>query len=255
MIEEDQASPRTSSPRGIVLSDDLGFKRRAIQRATVGKIFASLSNNMPRLDTRSTANAAGGADPRACDEPQAIQRWFPPNTFLGQAGHDNLCRPVQSRAAPSRSDQSRSRDGFLPHTSLPESEVDVQSVGRGRGSRQEDFVRDIGKVHDMCEGWPKEVRRGVMDLEYGDEQRWKRLDPTLVELGEKAELERFKKTGVYEYVRRDVARRGTAFKSVKAKLMRVSRAVKNTLTCVVVLLRKSLDLSIAWMSCSPELRV
>lgn len=34
----------------------------------------------------------------------------------------------------------------------------------------------LGEVHDMCEGWDEEVRRGVVGLEYCDEQTWKRLD-------------------------------------------------------------------------------
>lgn len=45
---------------------------------------------------------------------------------------------------------------------------------------------DVGEAHDMCEKWPDEARRGVAHLEYHDEQRWKRLVPKLVELGEKA---------------------------------------------------------------------
>lgn len=42
------------------------------------------------------------------------------------------------------------------------------------------------------------ARRNVADLEYYDEQTRERLDPKLVAMGEKSELERFKKIGVYD---------------------------------------------------------
>lgn len=56
-----------------------------------------------------------------------------------------------------------------------------------------------------------------------DEQPRRRLYPTLVELGEKAELERFKKMGVYQHMPRDVARREARGNIVKVKWVRVKK--------------------------------
>lgn len=76
----------------------------------------------------------------------------------------------------------------------------------------------------MCEVWDEEVRHGVMDLGYSDEQTWKKSDPVLVEQGERAELDRFKKRGVDEYVSRDQAQSYSVGKIVKVKWARANKA-------------------------------
>lgn len=120
-----------------------------------------------------------------------------------------------------------SRDGFLLHTSLPDSEVDVQSVSWVERAMQEDFVWATVEVHDMCEQKSAEERCiwGAMTSRRGG-----------------ALLQ-----GWWSKARRrswSVTRR---WKSVDE--------LKSILTLVVVLLRKSLVWASAWMSCSPELRV
>lgn len=83
--------------------------------------------------------------------------------------------------------------------------MDIGAIGWGERTMQEDF-RWRGAAGDTCERWNEEVCTGIVDLEYYDEQSPKKLDPFLVEQGEKAELGRFKRMGVYEYVPRDVMR-------------------------------------------------
>lgn len=54
-------------------------------------------------------------------------------------------------------------------------------------------------------------------MDCNDEQDWKKLDPKLVEKGEREELERFKKMGVYDYVSRAEAENDQEGKAVKVK--------------------------------------
>lgn len=71
----------------------------------------------------------------------------------------------------------------------------------------------------MCENEDIEVRWAA-DMEYHDEVTWKKLDPALVELGQRrehAELERIKKMGVYEYVSSDEAVHDPEGKMVNVK--------------------------------------
>lgn len=58
----------------------------------------------------------------------------------------------------------------------------------------------------MHEGWDDGVRRGMVDMEYYDEQAWKKLDPVLVEQCEKAGLDRFQHIVVYEYLAQNDSR-------------------------------------------------
>lgn len=44
-------------------------------------------------------------------------------------------------------------------------------------SAPEEISCGIGEIHDRCEGSSEDVRRGVVDLEYFDEQTWKKVDP------------------------------------------------------------------------------
>lgn len=38
-----------------------------------------------------------------------------------------------------------------------------------------------------CESWSEEVQQGITDMDYYDKQTWKKLDPKLVEEGERDE--------------------------------------------------------------------
>lgn len=96
----------------------------------------------------------------------------------------------------------------------------------------------------------------MVDIEYYDEQIWKRLDPKLVELGEKAELDRFQKMGVYDYVPRDIARPDPTGAIVKAEWVRMNKGVvASSRKFVVDWLLKDLGLWNDLMSCFWALRV
>lgn len=71
--------------------------------------------------------------------------------------------------------------------------MEVGYLGAHELGIQEDFRRGTWVVDDMCEEWTREVRQGVTDMEYHDEQTWKKLGPDLVVKGECEEL---KKMGV-----------------------------------------------------------
>lgn len=58
-----------------------------------------------------------------------------------------------------------------------------------------DFRRSVNEVDDMCGGWSAEMKQSVTDPQYHEEQTWQRLDPELVEKGERGELDRCKKMG------------------------------------------------------------
>lgn len=98
----------------------------------------------------------------------------------------------------------------------------------GVESTHEDFVCGVGEVHDMCETWSEEVRRGVVELEYYDGQTWKKLGPKLGELGERAELHRFKKMGVYECVSREAVRRDPIGRTARVKWARVNKGSEDS---------------------------
>ena len=70
---------------------------------------------------------------------------------------------------------------------------------------QEDMRWDLMEVCDMCMPDNEDLRRSGTDMKYFDENTWEELDPERVAEGERAELERFKKVGVYDYETRAVA--------------------------------------------------
>lgn len=86
---------------------------------------------------------------------------------------------------------------------------------------QEHFSWAVGAVDDMCEKLSKDIQQGIM--EYYDEQTEKRLDPDLVVQGEREELARFQKMGVYDNVRRDEADNDPERKIVKVTWPRINK--------------------------------
>lgn len=112
--------------------------------------------------------------------------------------------------------------------------MEVEAVSMVERSMQEDFSRwDVGMVDDMCEGWSDDVRRGVVGLEYYDGQTWKRLDPSLVERGEREDLDRFTKMGAYAYVRREEAMSDQQGKIATVKWVRINKGRMRNLKFVV----------------------
>ena len=88
---------------------------------------------------------------------------------------------------------------------------------------QEDMEWGIGAVSDMCQKDPAELNRETAQFNYHDENTGEVLDPSLVEAGERDELARFQKMGVYDYVDRDTARSDPEGKFVKVKWVRVNK--------------------------------
>ena len=75
----------------------------------------------------------------------------------------------------------------------------------------------------MCMPENEDLRRSVTDMKYFDENTWEELDPERVAEGERAELERFKKMGVYGYEMRAVAMNDELGKFVKVKWVRTNK--------------------------------
>ena len=85
------------------------------------------------------------------------------------------------------------------------------------------------KAHasDMSEKDHPDIQQFVTDVEYFDENTWEPLDPGLVDVGEKDELDRFRKMGVYSYVDRDKALADEGGKFVKTKWVRVNKGTSS----------------------------
>lgn len=95
--------------------------------------------------------------------------------------------------------ESTPRDAQSPsaHTHLGQSEMEDVPVGK-----RERCKRALGGAWELSMACAREgVQRCAagVDFECCGEQIWKKSDPILMEQGEKAELERFKKMGVNEY--------------------------------------------------------
>ena len=79
------------------------------------------------------------------------------------------------------------------------------------------------EVCDMSLPDNEDLRRSVTDMKYFDENTWEELDPERVAEGERAELERFKKMGVYDYETRAVAMNDELGEFVKVKWVRTNK--------------------------------
>jgi hypothetical protein len=99
-------------------------------------------------------------------------------------------------------------------------DVEVSMVER---LMQEDMKWGINGVSDMCEQDHEDIRRIETDMQYYDENTWEALDPEKVAQGEKAEIERFRKMMVYEYVSRERAQEDEEGKFVKVKWVRTNK--------------------------------
>lgn len=94
------------------------------------------------------------------------------------------------------------------------------------GSTHEELRWGIVDVHDMCEEWNEEVRRCVVDMEYYNEQTWKKLDSALLEEAEQEALERFNKMGVHECISQDEVEQAPVGKSAKVKWVRINKGTE-----------------------------
>ena len=101
-----------------------------------------------------------------------------------------------------------------------EKDMEVSIMER---TMQEDMRWDLMEVCDMCMPENEDLRRSVTDMKYFDENTWEELDPERVAEGERAELERFKKMGVYDYETRAVAMNDELGKFVKVKWVRTNK--------------------------------
>lgn len=67
--------------------------------------------------------------------------------------------------------------------------MQIEAVSMVERPMQEDYRWDMGVVSDMCEGWRDDVRQGVVDLVYYDEETSTRLGPSWLKKGECEKLE------------------------------------------------------------------
>ena len=119
--------------------------------------------------------------------------------------------------------EERQGEGFQQQGENPDlmdQDADVSMIEK---LMQEDMKWHLDHVSDMCEPSHDEIGRGAVDFAYYDENTWEELDPTGVAAGERDELERFRKMGVYDYVTRREAERDAEGKFVKVKWVRVNK--------------------------------
>ena len=112
-----------------------------------------------------------------------------------------------------------------------EKDMEVSIMER---TMQEDMRWDMMEVCDMCMPDNEDLRRSVTDMKYFDENTWEELDPERVAEGQRAELVRFKKMGVYDYETRAVAMNDELGKFVKVKWVRTNNAMDPEVRCRLV---------------------
>lgn len=106
---------------------------------------------------------------------------------------------------------------YLPCPPSNNTYMRVETIGMVERTMQEDFGWAIGEVCGICESLGESVRRRMLDLET-------RLDPMLMAVGWKAELNRFRHIGGARVLFHEKWR-GTVSgaKTVKVKWVRVSQ--------------------------------
>ena len=102
--------------------------------------------------------------------------------------------------------------------------MDQINLGESRSSGA--FVFDpceweVLNLDDMCEA--EDFGTTNYDQQYYDEGTWDPLDPALVEVGEKDEMDRFARMNVYQYVSRDQAIEDREGKFIKVKWVRINK--------------------------------
>lgn len=150
-------------------------------------------------------------------------------------------RGPPSHAQPSSSSSSSSFSPTLAQTSKKQTDSDLQwGVYSEKRSRKEDPDEDatmslverlmqedvrwtVSEIGDMCAPECPEVQRCIADMSYYDEVTWEVLDPVKVERGEREELARVHKMGVYEYVDRHAAQKDPNAKFAKIKWVRINK--------------------------------
>ena len=101
-----------------------------------------------------------------------------------------------------------------------EKDMDVSIMER---TMEEDMRWDLMEVSDMCMPDNEDLRRWVTDMKYFEKNTWEELDPEKVSEGERAELETFKKVGVYDFETRAVVMNDELGKFVKVKWVRTKK--------------------------------
>ena len=101
-----------------------------------------------------------------------------------------------------------------------EKDMEVSIMER---TMHEDMRWDLMEVCHMCMPDNEDLRRSVTDMKSFDENTWEELDPERVAEGERTELERFKKMGVYDFETRAVAMNVELGKFVKVKWVRTNK--------------------------------
>ena len=119
-----------------------------------------------------------------------------------------------------RSKKARVEEGG--GSSSPQGPMDME-VSLVERVMQEDMRWRIGAVSDMCMPEEEELMRSRVDMEYFDENTWEALDAENVMEGERVELDRFGKMGVYDYASRAQALSDPEGKFVKVKWVRTNK--------------------------------
>ena len=103
-------------------------------------------------------------------------------------------------------------------------------------SYQDDMKWTVSEVSDMCIPDDPAIKNTMDDMAYLDENTSGILDQELVKVAEKAEIARFKKMGVYTYVRRSEALNDPDGSFVKVKWVRTNEgtAAQPNIRCRLV---------------------
>ena len=125
------------------------------------------------------------------------------------------------RAAPAG--ESDERDSKKQKPGDESEHMEVSHVER---MMQEDVVWSVNDVSDMCEETSEDVQLSVTDMNFDDETTGELFNQRLVREAEDAELQRFKKMGVYDYVGRQTAHQDGEGIFVKVRWVRVNKGTK-----------------------------
>ena len=137
--------------------------------------------------------------------------------------HEHNEKRKQEEETGGKGDEKRAKK----ETDVMENQEGDMEVTHMEKMMQDDMPWMIGEVSDMCENQDPDLVRMEVGMEYYDENTWEPLDTKLVAMGEKDEMERFKKMGVYTYASRAEAESDENGKFVKVKWVRINKGTKD----------------------------
>ena len=160
-------------------------------------------------DNVATTTSAAGAPS------SSSKRWADAEDDADKSPNTKRHRGLQSRRGVKRE---------LEHQDENERDDEDVDIANVEGNIfQDDMKWTVNIVSDLCIPEDPAIKTAMDDMAHYDENTWERLDQHLVEEGEKAELARFKKMGVYSYVRRSEAVNDLDGTFVKVKWVRTNK--------------------------------